>query len=57
LLADVETKLDAVFEVKPSAGYEVQRVPPFREAGAPLAYYVPASLDRKRKGIFFANLG
>jgi uncharacterized protein (DUF885 family) len=34
----------------------VERVPAFKEAGAPGAYYRPPALDGSRPGIFFANL-
>jgi len=34
----------------------VERVPPFKEATAPLAYYFPAALDGKTPGTFFINL-
>jgi uncharacterized protein (DUF885 family) len=34
----------------------VERVPPFKEAGAPGAYYMPAPLDGSKPGVFYANL-
>lgn len=40
----------------PKAAIEVQRVPEFKEATAPRAYYVPPAMDGTRPGIFFANL-
>ncbi len=34
----------------------VERVPAFKEAGAPGAYYMPPPLDGSKPGIFYANL-
>lgn len=44
------------FNVLPKAGLEVCRVPEFREATAPGAYYSHPSLDGSRPGRFFVNL-
>ena len=40
----------------PKAKCEVRRVPEFKEATAPGAYYEPAALDGTRPGVFYANL-
>jgi uncharacterized protein (DUF885 family) len=40
----------------PRAKIEVRRVPEFKEATAPGAYYEPGAMDGTRPGIFFANL-
>jgi uncharacterized protein (DUF885 family) len=44
------------FNVLPKAGIEVRRVPEFKEATAPGAYYNPPSMDGSRPGIFFVNV-
>jgi uncharacterized protein (DUF885 family) len=40
----------------PKAAIEVRRVPQFKEATAPGAYYVPPAMDGSRPGVFSANL-
>jgi uncharacterized protein (DUF885 family) len=45
-----------LFLTTPKAKCEVQRVPEFKEATAPGAYYNPGAQDGTRPGIFFANL-
>jgi len=44
------------FNVLPKAGLEVRRVPEFKEATAPGAYYNQPTMDGSRPGIFFVNL-
>jgi uncharacterized protein (DUF885 family) len=44
------------FNVLPKAGIEVRRVPAFKEATAPAAYYNMPSMDGSRPGIFFVNV-
>ncbi|WP_143165518.1 DUF885 domain-containing protein [Ferrimonas marina] len=63
ILADYQTILDEIneglsdaFRIRPDAGMEVVRIPEFKEATAPGAYYQPPSLDGSRPGRFFANL-
>lgn len=56
IYADIEPKLDAWFATRPKAGLEVKRIPEFKEATSPGAYYNPASMDGSRPGIFYANL-
>ena len=46
----------AVIGLVPKASIEVRRVPEFKEATAPGAYYNPPAVDGTRPGIFFANL-
>jgi uncharacterized protein (DUF885 family) len=46
----------ALIGLVPRAPIEVRRVPEFREATAPGAYYTPPAADGSRPGIFFANL-
>lgn len=50
-------ELAHLFNLKPSAGVKIERVPEHEEAGAPAAYYMRPSADGVRPGIFFANLG
>jgi uncharacterized protein (DUF885 family) len=45
-----------LFVTIPKARCQVQRVPEFKEATAPGAYYNPGAQDGTRPGIFFANL-
>ncbi len=45
-----------LFLTTPHAKIEVRRVPEFKEATAPGAYYDPGAMDGTRPGIFFANL-
>jgi uncharacterized protein (DUF885 family) len=45
-----------LFATVPKAKIAVQRVPVFKEATAPGAYYNGAALDGTRPGIFYANL-
>jgi uncharacterized protein (DUF885 family) len=63
ILADYQTIIDEIdpamsdyFNLRPSVGVEVKRVPEFSEATAPGAYYQPPSLDGSRPGAFFVNL-
>ena len=42
--------------LSPKAAIEVRRVPEFREATAPAAYYGAPAIDGSRPGIFYANL-
>lgn len=45
-----------LFATIPKAKVEVRRVPEFKEATAPGAYYEAPALDGTRPGVFFANL-
>jgi uncharacterized protein (DUF885 family) len=45
-----------LFLTTPQAKIEVRRVPEFKEATAPGAYYEAPAMDGSRPGIFFANL-
>ena len=40
----------------PKAVIEVRRVPEFKQATAPAAYYTPPAIDGTRPGVFYANL-
>ncbi len=56
IIDEVNTTVSDVFNVKPTAGVEVRRVPKFSEKSAPGAYYSSPALDGSRPGIFWANL-
>ena len=56
ILDDANQRVGALFDVRPKTGVEVQRIPAFKEATAPGAYYNSGSIDGKRPGVFFANL-
>jgi uncharacterized protein (DUF885 family) len=56
ILDDAAPRLPALFGRLPQAPVRVERVPAFKEAGAPGAYYMPPPLDGSRPGIFYANL-
>jgi uncharacterized protein (DUF885 family) len=51
-----ERQVQPLFNARPKAGVRVDRVPAFREASAPGAYYRPPSVGGGRPGVFYANL-
>lgn len=53
--ANVAPRLPTYFNLRPTTGYEVRLVEPFREASASSGQYQGPSLDGKRPGIFFVN--
>src|SRR6266705_2629584 len=52
----MERSSKQLFLTTPRARIEVRRVPEFKEATAPGAYYEIAAMDGSRPAIFFANL-
>ena len=56
MVAEQLKRSSAVIGLVPKAPIEVKRVPEFKEATAPAAYYNPPALDGTRPGIFYANL-
>ncbi len=56
LIDDATRRCAQLFLTTPRAVCEVRRVPAFKEATAPGAYYEGASLDGTRPGVFYANL-
>lgn len=56
ILDEVDTGMDKAFNIRPKAGMEVRRIPAFKEATSPGAYYERPSMDGSRPGMFFANL-
>lgn len=56
ILDETAPKLETLFGRLPKAPVRVERIPAFKEAGAPGAYYMPPPLDGSKPGIFYANL-
>ena len=56
LLVDIRPKLGTLFNRLPKSPYEIRRVPPEIEAGAPGGSAQRGSLDGSRPGIFYINL-
>jgi uncharacterized protein (DUF885 family) len=56
LIAEATARSRQLFLTVPKAKIEVRRVPQFKEATAPGAYYEGAAMDGTRPGIFYANL-
>lgn len=56
MIADQLVRSRAVIGLAPKAPIEVRRVPEFKEATAPGAYYNAPAADGTRPGIFYANL-
>ena len=51
----VNAALPKIFNIMPKADYEVKPVPAYQERTMAAAYYMPASPDGKRPGVFYAN--
>ena len=56
ILDDANQRVGALFDVRPKTGVSVVRVPAFKEATAPGAYYQPGSIGGSRPGAFYVNL-
>lgn len=56
MIDEIDTGLTPYFNVRPKMGVKVERVPAFREATAPGAYYNGPAFDGSRPGIFYINL-
>jgi uncharacterized protein (DUF885 family) len=56
IIDDIDQNLTPYFNVRPKMGVKVERVPAFREATAPGAYYNGPAFDGSRPGIFYINL-
>lgn len=56
IIDEIDANIDDYFDLRPEGKVKVDRVPEFREEGAPGAYYQSASLDGSRPGTFYANL-
>jgi uncharacterized protein (DUF885 family) len=55
-LDEMDRAISDVFDVRPKAELEVQRVPEFFEKTTAGAYYQPADMGGSRPGVFYANL-
>jgi uncharacterized protein (DUF885 family) len=56
ILDDASARCDSLFGLKPKAKLTVERLPAFKEATSPAAYYNGGAFDRSRPGTFFVNL-
>ncbi len=56
ILDDAERRVGVLFDVRPKAGIQIRRVPAFKQATSPGAYYQPSSIGGGRPGIFYVNL-
>ena len=56
MIEDQLVRSRAVIGLVPKAPIEVRRVPEFKEATAPGAYYSAPAIDGTRPGVFYANL-
>ena len=56
IIDDANRRVGAMFDVRPKSSVEVKRVPAFKEATAPGAYYNAAAIGGDRPGTFFVNL-
>lgn len=56
IIDDIDKGLAPYFNVRPKMGVKVERVPAFREATAPGAYYNGPAFDGSRPGVFYINL-
>ena len=56
IIDDASRRVATLFDVRPRTGVKVERVPAFKEATAPGAYYQAGSIDGSRPGTFYANL-
>lgn len=56
IIEDINKAMPSVFDVLPKATVKVERIPEFKEANSPGAYYNPPSLDGTRPGVFYANM-
>jgi uncharacterized protein (DUF885 family) len=56
IIDDANQKVAALFGARPKTAVKVERVPAFKEATAPGAYYQSGAIDGSRPGTFYANL-
>ena len=56
LLDELGNLADVLFQSQPKSQLTVRRIPEFKEATAPLAYYEPPAMDGSREGVFFVRL-
>ncbi|MBI2840081.1 MAG: DUF885 domain-containing protein [Acidobacteria bacterium] len=53
---DIDSHLASLFDLRPKSGVAVKRMPQFREADSPAAYYDSPPFDSSKPGVFFVNL-
>ncbi|MFK8017618.1 MAG: DUF885 family protein [Gammaproteobacteria bacterium] len=56
IIREIEAGMADMFDLSIEAPVEVRRIPKFREAGAPGAYYQGPAQDGSRPGVFYANM-
>jgi uncharacterized protein (DUF885 family) len=56
MIDHIDAKLGSAFHVRATQPVKVERIPVFKEATSPGAYYNPPALDGSRPGVFYANL-
>lgn len=56
IIDEVNAGINTVFDLRPAASVAVERIPEFRQDGAPGAYYQMPAMDGSRPGTFYANL-
>ncbi len=56
IIDEVDAGIDPLFDVQPESGATVKRVPEFRQATAPGAYYDAPPFDGSKPGTFYINL-
>jgi uncharacterized protein (DUF885 family) len=56
IIADADRRVGTLFDVRPKSSVDVVRVPAFKEATAPGAYYNAPAIGGGRPGTFFVNL-
>ncbi len=56
IIDEIDAGLEPFFDLRPESGVKVERVPEFRQATAPGAYYDSPAFDGSRPGVFYANL-
>lgn len=56
IIDEIDEQIHVAFDIRPSVGVRVERIPEFTEETAPGAYYQSPPLDRSRPGVFYANL-
>jgi uncharacterized protein (DUF885 family) len=56
ILAEADSGLGPMFDVRPKTTLKVERVPVFKEGTTAGAYYQAGAVDGSRPGVFYANL-
>ena len=56
IIREIDAGIGGLFNVRPSAGVRVERIPVFREQTSAGAYYNAPAFDGSRPGVFYLNL-